>query len=102
MFDKTPSDQMTKLTAAHAAPLEMHMLAIHAAGIFGANVKRVREALGLSRDEVAASLGLADKHLARIEAGVAEQVKLDLIVLITKQLKVSYADLLEGISSVSL
>jgi ribosome-binding protein aMBF1 (putative translation factor) len=98
MFDKTPSDQMTELAGKYAASPEMHMLAIHAAGIFGANVKRVREALGLSRDELAASLGLGDKHLARIEAGVAEQVKLDLIVLMTKQLKVSYADLLEGIS----
>jgi DNA-binding XRE family transcriptional regulator len=97
MFDKTPSDQMTKLTAAHSASPEMHMLAIHAAGIFGANLKRVREALGLSRAEAAARLGLAEKHLARIEAGVNEQVKLDLIVLMAKQLKVSYADLLEGI-----
>ncbi len=97
MFDKTPSDQMTKLTAAHAARLEPGMLAINASVIFGANLKRVREALGLSRAEAAARLGLAEDYLARIEAGVNEQVKLDLIVLMAKQLKVSYADLLEGI-----
>jgi len=97
MFDKTPSDQMTKLTAAHAAPLEPDVSAINASGIFGANLKRVREALGLSRAEAAASLGLAEDYLAGIEAGVNEQVKFDLIVLMTKQLDISYADLLEGI-----
>jgi len=97
MFDKTPSDQMTKLTAAHAAPLEPGMLAINASVIFGANLKRVREALGLSRAGAAARLGLAEDYLAGIEAGVNEQVKFDLIVLMTKQLDISYADLLEGI-----
>ncbi len=98
MFDKARSDQMSGVDAAPAAPPKANMLAINATRIFGANLQRVREALGLSRDDVAPRLGLTEEHLARIEDGIKDQVTFDLIVLATKQLNTSYDDLIEGIS----
>ena len=68
MFDKARSDQMSGLEAARAAPPAGDMLAINACWIFGAILKRVREALGLSLDQLAPILGLAAEHLAEIEA----------------------------------
>lgn len=99
MFDKALSDQMSGLDAAPAAPPAPNTSAINAAVIFGANFKRAREALGLSRDQVAAHLILAADHIAEIEAGFKGKVEvdLDLIVLMTRQLHISYADLLDGI-----
>ena len=68
MFDRAGSDQMPGLEAARAAPPAADMLAMNACWIFGANLKRVHEALGLSLDQLAAILGLAAEHLAEIEA----------------------------------
>jgi transcriptional regulator with XRE-family HTH domain len=92
MFDKAVLDQSSDSEAAYAAPQVMSVLAI-----FGANFKRLREALGLSRDQTAERLGLAEEHLAAIEAGAKDQVDFELIVVMTKQLPISYDDLFPSI-----
>jgi transcriptional regulator with XRE-family HTH domain len=63
---------------------------------FAKNLKRVRKARGISQEALAHSANLSPSHVAKIEQRKREP-GLEVIVKLSKALRVSAAELFEGI-----
>lgn len=66
-----------------------------AAGVLGANVRRLRRSLRLSQEDLAASIGMFRRHLSSIESGVAFPKPITLLML-AHGLEVEVPVLFEG------
>ena len=65
--------------------------------IFGINVRKYRESKGLSIKELSAKTGISERHLTRIEQGVARRVNVSHIFILAEGLKTPPHMLCEGI-----
>ena len=63
--------------------------------VFGGNVRRYRQAQGLSQEELAETAGIDRKTVNRIEQGV-HSVRLDNVWLLADALEVDIRDLFKG------
>lgn len=65
--------------------------------IFGNNVRKYRESKGLSIKELSDKTKITERHLTRIEQGVAKRVNVSHIYILAEGLKIQPHKLCEGI-----
>ena len=65
--------------------------------IFGSNVKKYRKSKGLSIKELSAKTGITERHLTRIEQGIAKRVNVSHIFILAEGLNIPPHMLCEGI-----
>lgn len=68
--------------------------------VVGSNIKKCREERNMTKEEVAAKVGLTIPEYEKMESGTYEGLKVNVIARISSALHVSFGNLTEGTSNI--